>query len=190
MSVIKVCVLGFSGVGKSSLCIQFFSGIFVKLHDPTVNDVFRKEILIDGESCILEFIDSAGADDFTALTDQWIIFCDGFLIIYDITHRESFGHVEGFLKKIQQIKDGLIAPTIILGNKCDLKDERCVPFQEGESLAKRTGCNFMETSAKSRHNLIAAFTEIARETKNIKNHYPIITQNTRKSKSTTHCYIS
>jgi GTPase KRas len=63
------------------------------------------------------------------------------------------------------VKDVDYVPFVLLGNKCDLVEYREVQKSEGEALAKRLGCLFMETSAKERINVDQAFQELVRSIK-------------------------
>ena len=58
----KIVVLGSGGVGKSALTVQFVQGIFVEKYDPTIEDSYRKQVVIDGETCLLDILDTAGQE--------------------------------------------------------------------------------------------------------------------------------
>ena len=60
----KICVLGDGGVGKTALTIQLCSNHFVEEYDPTIEDSYRKQVVIDNESCLLEILDTAGQEGF------------------------------------------------------------------------------------------------------------------------------
>merc|ERR1739848_392775 len=152
----KVCVLGDGGVGKTALTIQLCSNHFVEEYDPTIEDSYRKQVVIDGLPCLLAILDTAGQEEFTALRDQWIRDCEGFIIIYSITGRNSFNQVT-------KVKDTDTIPLMLVGNKCDLDDKREVETSEGEELAKKFNCQFKETSAKTRENVEESFYDLVRE---------------------------
>ena len=63
----KICVLGDGGVGKTALTIQLCSNHFVEEYDPTIEDSYRKQVVIDDESCLLEILDTAGPENFRDL---------------------------------------------------------------------------------------------------------------------------
>src|SRR5262249_20077250 len=50
----------------------------------------RKQVTVDDIDVVLEILDTAGQDDFSMLRDQWIRECDGFVLVYNITDRDSF----------------------------------------------------------------------------------------------------
>ena len=67
----KIVVLGSGGVGKSALTVQFVQGIFVEKYDPTIEDSYRKQVVIDGETYFLDIIETAGQDEYSTLKDQY-----------------------------------------------------------------------------------------------------------------------
>ena len=85
-----------------------------------------------------------------AVVLQWMREGKGFLLVYSVTSRSSFDDIVAFKDKILRAKDVDNVPIVLVGNKCDLKIQRQVVFDEGRSLARRWGCAFMETSAKER----------------------------------------
>jgi hypothetical protein len=87
----------------------------------------------------------------------------GFLIVYSVASRSSFDAVNNFRDQILRVKDEDEYPMIILGNKCDLENEREVQTNDGKDLSKSLGCPFLETSAKARINVEEAFYEVVRE---------------------------
>merc|ERR1712116_118790 len=68
----KIVVLGSGGVGKSALTVQFVQGIFVEKYDPTIEDSYRKQVEVDSQQCMLEILDTAGTEQFTAMRDLYM----------------------------------------------------------------------------------------------------------------------
>jgi GTPase KRas len=120
-------------------------------------------VVIDQTSCLLEILDTAGQEEFTALRDQWIRDCEGFVIIYSITSRGSFEQVSVFKDQVMRVKDAEKLPMMLVGNKCDLEEQRQVSSEEGQTLARTFGCQFKEASAKTRVNVEEAFYDLVRE---------------------------
>lgn len=144
-------------------------------------DSYRKQCNIDGETALLDVLDTAGQEEYSAMREQYMRTGEGFLLVYSITSRASFEEVMAYQKTILRVKDKDYFPMILVGNKCDLVNERQVSTQgmfgvvwrtpananqdktEAHALAKQWGCPFIETSAKSRHNVDESFYETVRE---------------------------
>ena len=73
----KICVLGDGGVGKTALTIQLCSNHFVEEYDPTIEDSYRKQVAVDGVACLLDIMDTAGQEEYSALRDQVTSFGGG-----------------------------------------------------------------------------------------------------------------
>jgi GTPase SAR1 family protein len=56
MTEYKIVVLGWAGVGKSSLTIQFVQNRFVLTYDPTLEDAYQKVVVIDEEHAVLNIL--------------------------------------------------------------------------------------------------------------------------------------
>ncbi|KAK2460923.1 hypothetical protein APHAL10511_007393 [Amanita phalloides] len=159
----KLVVVGGGGVGKSALTIQFIQSHFVDEYDPTIEDSYRKQCVIDDEVALLDVLDTAGQEEYGAMREQYMRTGEGFLLVYSITSRDSFEEISTFHQSILRVKDQDSFPVIVVANKCDLEYERQVGMNEGRDLAKHFGCKFVETSAKQRINVDEAFTNLVRE---------------------------
>ncbi|KAF2157917.1 hypothetical protein K461DRAFT_212176, partial [Myriangium duriaei CBS 260.36] len=177
MTLHKLVVLGDGGVGKTALTIQLCLNHFVETYDPTIEDSYRKQVQIDGQSCMLEVLDTAGQEDYVSLRDQWIRDGDGFVLVYAISSRASFQQLKSFYNQIRRVKEASGSPTfpsspggtpglspiMLVGNKCDRVTEREVTTQEGSALARELGCDFIEASAKNCVNVEKAFYDVVRQ---------------------------
>uniref|UniRef100_A0A3Q3PZJ0 Ras-related protein Rap-1b n=1 Tax=Monopterus albus TaxID=43700 RepID=A0A3Q3PZJ0_MONAL len=150
----KLVVLGSGGVGKSALTVQFVQGIFVEKYDPTIEDSYRKQVEVDGQQCMLEILDTAGTEQFTAMRDLYMKNGQGFALVYSITAQSTFNDLQDLREQILRVKDTEDVPMILVGNKCDLEVERVVAKESGIGLARQwNSCAFLETSAKSKINV-------------------------------------
>lgn len=159
----KLVVVGGGGVGKSCLTIQLIQSHFVDEYDPTIEDSYRKQCHIDDEVALLDVLDTAGQEEYAAMREQYMRTGEGFLLVYSINSRQSFEEIQTFQQQILRVKDKDYFPIIVVGNKCDLENERQVSRDEGERLARSFGCRFIETSAKQRVNVDNAFYDLVRE---------------------------
>ncbi|KAI8971590.1 ras-like protein 1 [Mycotypha africana] len=159
----KLVMVGGGGVGKSALTIQFIQSHFVDEYDPTIEDSYRKQCVIDSETALLDVLDTAGQEEYSAMREQYMRNGEGFLLVYSITSRMSFEEISTFYQQICRVKDRDYFPMVLIGNKCDLESDRQVSSQEGRDLAKNFGCQFIETSAKQRIHVDDAFFEVVRD---------------------------
>jgi len=159
----KLVVVGGGGVGKSALTIQFIQSHFVDEYDPTIEDSYRKQCVIDDEVALLDVLDTAGQEEYGAMREQYMRTGEGFLLVYAINSRTSFEEVSTFYQQILRVKDKDTFPVVVVANKCDLEYERQVGMSEGRDLAKHFNCKFIETSAKQRINVDEAFSTLVRE---------------------------
>lgn len=159
----KIVVLGSGGVGKSALTVQFVQGIFVEKYDPTIEDSYRKQVEVDGQQCMLEILDTAGTEQFTAMRDLYMKNGQGFVLVYSITAQSTFNDLQDLREQILRVKDKDDVPMVLVGNKCDLEAERVVGKEQGGNLARHFNCAFMETSAKAKINVNDVFYDLVRQ---------------------------
>ncbi|KAK4099338.1 ras-domain-containing protein [Parathielavia hyrcaniae] len=158
----KLVVVGGGGVGKSCLTIQLIQSHFVDEYDPTIEDSYRKQCIVDDEVALLDVLDTAGQEEYSAMREQYMRTGEGFLLVYSITSRESFEEIRTFQQQILRVKDKDVFPMVVVGNKLDLAHERKVSVEEGQMLAEEFKCKFLETSAKTNTNVEQAFYEVVR----------------------------
>ncbi|KAI9313373.1 ras-like protein 3 [Dichotomocladium elegans] len=159
----KIIIVGGGGVGKSALTIQFIQSHFVDEYDPTIEDSYRKQTVIDDETALLDVLDTAGQEEYSAMREQYMRNGEGFILVYSITSRLSFDEIKTFYEQIRRVKDREFFPMVLVGNKSDLELDRQVSSQEGKDLAKTYCCPFVETSAKQRIHVDEAFHDVVRE---------------------------
>lgn len=164
----RVAVLGDGGVGKTALAVQFTLNCFVETYDPTIEDAYRKQLIVDNRMCFVEVIDTAGQEEYATLRDQWVREGQGFILVYSIASRSTFDRLEIFRQSMRRVKRG--DPIFMLvGNKCDKTYEREVSKEEGAALARQFGCEFIETSAKTAQNVERLFMNLVRALRQTKN---------------------
>jgi len=104
----------------------------------------------------------AGQESFRSITRSYYRGAAGALLVYDITRRETFNHLASWLEDARQHANANMT-IMLIGNKSDLNHRRAVTYEEGEQFAKEHGLVFMETSAKTAHNVEEAFINTARK---------------------------
>jgi Ras-related protein Rab-11A len=106
--------------------------------------------------------DTAGQDRFRAIAAAYYRGAHGALIVYDITNQTSFQNLDSWFKEIEnQGEKNCI--NILVGNKCDLKDQRQVDIEEGKKFAKEHNIRFLETSAADNTNVDLVFTSLLQD---------------------------
>eukprot|EP01113_Clastostelium_recurvatum_P034690 TRINITY_DN4736_c0_g2_i1.p1 TRINITY_DN4736_c0_g2~~TRINITY_DN4736_c0_g2_i1.p1 ORF type:complete len:221 (+),score=41.40 TRINITY_DN4736_c0_g2_i1:19-681(+) len=183
----KVLLVGGPRVGKTGLVLSFIHNHFVDEYDPEIEDAYRKVITLKegGEEIMLDILDikdTAGRHWY----HLWA--CHAFVCVYDVTSRSSIEDIIEWPKLIVEKRKERVTyinggskgkkvsrrdkrmimeerpPIIIVGNKCECAStDRQVTTKEGQDLASSMGALFIETSAKTGHNVSEAFQQLGME---------------------------
>lgn len=157
----RVVVFGAGGVGKSSLVLRFVRGTFRESYIPTIEDTYRQVIGCNKNICTLQITDTAGSHQFPAMQRLSISKGHAFILVYSISSRQSLEELRPIWDVIREIKGDLEGiPIMLVGNKCDETESREVETTIGQEQARRWGCAFMETSAKTDCNVKELFQEL------------------------------
>jgi small GTP-binding protein len=147
VSAIKIGLLGDSTVGKTAICNSFMGIEFTADNLSTIGQekLETKFILDNGKEIKLSIWDTAGQERFRATSFKTLRAAHGVIVVFDVTKRETFEHVDDWLKTI---KEELQEPNLIIfGNKVDMEDRK-VTAEEAENYAKKQNLKYFETSAK------------------------------------------
>jgi len=174
-------VMGAGGVGKSAITVQFAHGKFLTRYDPTIEDSYRKQLEVDGIACTLDILDTAGQEEYTALVDQFMKNGHGFLLVFSITSPTSFKLINDLNERVKRAHSADM-PVVVLGNKCDLEDQREVSREKGEEWAKKHGAGFFEVSAKTKQNISEAFIWLVKAINTWRGNHPDLMQRNEKKK--------
>jgi Ras-related protein Ral-A len=162
----KCIMVGSGGVGKSALTLQFMYEEFVEEYEPTKADSYRKRVVLDGEDCSIDILDTAGQEDYSAIRDNYYRSGEGFICAFSITDAESFDATTEFREQILRVKNNdTSVPIVLVGNKCDMDDERVISRAQAQQKAESWGVPYVETSAKTRTNVDQVFYDLMREIK-------------------------
>ncbi|KAG5513869.1 hypothetical protein PMAC_000491 [Pneumocystis sp. 'macacae'] len=144
----KLVFLGDQSVGKTSLITRFMYDTFDNTYQATIGiDFLSKTMYLEDRTVRLQLWDTAGQERFRSLIASYIRDSSVAIVVYDITNDI----------KAERGSDVIIA---IVGNKTDLNNKRQVTTEEGEKMAKELKTLFMETSAKTGHNVKTLFRDI------------------------------
>jgi len=159
----KYLVIGNSGIGKSCLLIRFTDDTFSDSYVTTIGVDFKiKTLDIDGKSCKLQIWDTAGQERFRNIISSYYRGAQGIMLVYDITDLESFQNLNSWLIEIEKNAAKNVY-KILIGNKCDMENERKVTYEQGKDFAEQYGMKFFETSAKNSTNVNEAFITMTKE---------------------------
>lgn len=98
------------------LNLRSLQGIFVEKYDPTIEDSYRKQVEVDGQQCMLEILDTAGTEQFTAMRDLYMKNGQGFILVYSITAQSTFNDLQDLREQILRVKVRIV-------NECNHNDE-------------------------------------------------------------------
>ncbi|CAA0811911.1 Ras-related protein RABE1c [Striga hermonthica] len=164
--LIKLLLIGDSGVGKSCLLLRFSDGSFTTSFITTIGIDFKiRTVKLDGKQIKLQIWDTAGQERFRTITTAFYRGAMGILLVYDVTDESSFNNIRNWIMNIiQHASDNV--NKILVGNKADMDEsKRAVPTSHGQELADEYGIKFFETSAKTNLNVEEVFFSIARDIK-------------------------
>jgi len=160
---IKVVIVGNGAVGKSSMIQRYCKGIFTKDYKKTIGvDFLERQVYVDGEDVRLMLWDTAGQEEFDAITKAYYRGAQSCVVAFSLTDRKSFEAVESWLHKVEdEIGDGI--PTALVLNKMDLAGTGAeqVTLAEADELANRLRLPLYEVSVKNDKNVNQVFQYLA-----------------------------
>ncbi|KAK2916812.1 hypothetical protein Q8A67_001186 [Cirrhinus molitorella] len=153
----KLLIIGNSSVGKTSFLFRYADDSFTSAFVSTVGIDFKvKTVFRNNKRIKLQIWDTAGQERYRTITTAYYRGAMGFLLMYDITNQDSFNAVQDWATQIKTYSwDN--AQVILVGNKCDLEDDRLVPTEDSQRLAHELGFQFFEASAKDSINVKQVF---------------------------------
>jgi small GTP-binding protein len=154
--ILKMVVVGNGSVGKTSLVLQYCEKKFSENYIMTIGSNFAiKSLSLDSTTNVkLQIWDLAGQQHFSFVRPPFYRGASGTVYVFDITNRDSFENILEWKREVETVVQS--KPSVLVGNKCDLADERVVSKKEGELLAEKIGptcLGYYETSAKTGINL-------------------------------------
>jgi len=163
--LVKIIIIGNSGVGKTALLHRYITNKFVEDHKSTIGaDFHTKDLNIEHKTITLQIWDTAGQERFQSLGNAFYRGADACILVYDITDKESFDAIEEWKSKFEtqtQIDNPREYPFLLLGNKSDKGDQRSVSTQDARRYAEGKEMSFYETSARDGSNIKVAMEQIA-----------------------------
>ena len=153
----KVVLVGDSFVGKTNIMSKYLKNEFHEDSKATVGVEFgSKQFKIEGHTIKAQIWDTAGQERYKAITSAYYKGAKGAFVVYDITRKGSFESIEKWVNDLTSTADKKLT-IVVIGNKCDLEDQRQITKEQGEEKANKLEVAFLETSAFSGENLDKAF---------------------------------
>ena len=160
----KMIVLGESRVGKTSLIKRYTKDQFGGVYLTTVGIDFQdKFIEIEDKKVKLQVWDTAGQERFRNVAKNYFQSSNGFLLVFDITDKESFQKLKDFWMDQLNTHAPEKAKSVLVGNKSDLAGQRQVSIEDAEEFAKDNNLKYYEVSAKEGTKVVELFFYLANE---------------------------
>ncbi|NWV94181.1 RAB17 protein, partial [Machaerirhynchus nigripectus] len=159
----KVVLLGSMSVGKSSLAYRYVKNDFRELLSTVGCSFFTQVLNLDEAIVKFDIWDTAGQEKYQSVCHLYYRDAHAALVVYDIANKQTFSRAKLWLEELEKkfLPDEIV--IALVGNKTDLAAEREVTTEEGEEFARTKGLLFMETSAKSNHQVNDVFMGVVQE---------------------------
>ena len=156
----KIIIIGDTGVGKSNILSRYLKDEFREDSKSTVGvELGTKFLKVKDVGTKIQIWDTAGQERYRSITSSYYKGSHGCFIVYDITSEISFENVDKWYQQAQKEASKDVS-IILVGNKCDLEDQRKVSKEKGEEKAKQFNIPFFETSALSKIKIDDIFNEM------------------------------
>jgi small GTP-binding protein len=159
----KVVLLGAASVGKTCILARGVSNEFDPEVPNTIGACFmEKQVVIDRGVVNLQIWDTAGQERFRTLAPMYYRGATVAMLVYSLVDEMSIVAVQSWADELKSQIDRL--PILyVVGNKCDLEDQRTITMRDGEEMAQKLDAHYCEVSAKSGRGIEDLFTQIAEE---------------------------
>ena len=155
--LLKIVLIGESGVGKTNLLSRFSRDEFNPNSKTTIGVEFAtKTLKVDDKNVKVQIWDTAGQERYRAITSAYYRGAVGAMLLYDITSSLTFASLERWLKELRENADPNIV-VMLVGNKSDMSELRSISREDGVNFSQNQSLLFIETSAKTNENVNQAF---------------------------------
>ena len=164
MIVYKILLLGDTTVGKTAFILRFCENKFEEGSLATIGvDIKTKFLTRQDKKIQLQIWDTAGQERFRSIAKNSYKGAHGILLMYDISSSETFKHIKNWINDIKMKINKPLEQLalIVLGNKCDLPEEkRKVDEKDKIDFKNEYGLNILEVSAKENKNINESMIEL------------------------------
>jgi len=158
----KVLTIGDCGVGKSALNYRYANGTFQENSDRSGYDLLSKSTTVDNSACLVKIWDTAGQERFNTITASFYRGAHVIIIAFDLTNKQTYDNLQQWIQEADRFGDKE-ALKLIIGTKSDLESEKMVNTDDAQQFCSQHGITFIETSAKTGHNVDYVFTTACHE---------------------------
>ncbi|GAA6061082.1 hypothetical protein JCM10212_006283 [Sporobolomyces blumeae] len=161
--LLKVIILGDSGVGKTSLMNQYVNKRFSNQYKATIGaDFLTKEVMVDDRLVTMQLWDTAGQERFQSLGVAFYRGADCCVLVYDVNSSKSFETLDSWRDEFliqASPRDPDNFPFIVIGNKVDVEDSKRMVSQKRAMTWCQSKGNipYFEASAKEAINVEQGF---------------------------------
>jgi Ras-related protein Rab-11A len=160
-AVFKLCIFGDGAVGKTTLVNKYVTGVFKGDTTMTIGvDFHVKNLEINGKEVVLQIWDFAGEERFRFLLPTYIRGAAGAIFMYDITRYPTLTNLTKWMEVFNETVESMEKkiPTLMLGGKLDLAEDRCVTIEEAHEIAEKNKFfGYIECSSKTGENVEEIF---------------------------------
>ncbi|XP_015975074.1 ras-like protein family member 11B [Rousettus aegyptiacus] len=156
--LVKIAVVGASGVGKTALVVRFLTKRFIGDYERNAGNLYTRQVQIEGETLAIQVQDTPGIQvhenglSCNEQLNRCIRWADAVVIVFSITDYKSYELIGQLHQHVQQLHLGSRLPVVVVANKADLLHIKQVDPQLGLQLASMLGCSFYEVSVSENYN--------------------------------------
>lgn len=156
---LKIILIGDANVGKTSILFNYTGHHFSESYKSTIGVEYKeKKLKVNKHKVVLDIWDTSGQERFHSITKNYFRNANGILFVYDISDQKSFDSIKNWI--IDSEKFDTECQKILVGNKCDLEENRVVTKDEMENFARLKKMESIEVSVKKNININLAFNSL------------------------------
>jgi small GTP-binding protein len=159
----NLVILGYPAVGKTALCVRYCTDKFSERYEPTFQNTFRKTLRQRGEEVELVITDTQGQDEQELFRKEYCLGAHGYVFVYSVSSTKSLETCIALNNKLTELMGTPNTPKLLVANKIDQERDRVISTAEGQAVAEKLGCKFVECSAKQNLYTDKVFTTILKE---------------------------
>lgn len=159
--IMKICLLGDAGVGKTSLVYRFIQNRFSTDFKSTLGvNLLKRKVELENNTVSVQIWDLGGQDAYKKLRKLYLEGSQGALVVFDKTDDRSFDNLDDWVNSFRETLPEV--PMVLIGNKIDLEDQIKIKEESAQKYAQERGMDYLSTSAKTGEKVEDAFKHLIR----------------------------